>query len=85
MPYMLYTRESADRFRERYGDIVRARLRVYAAWIRSLPLLEWIPYLENVGTGDYEVVIGLICLCYREGLVNITFSSDYRRIRRDPG
>lgn len=82
---MLYTKEQADRFRDHYGDIVRARLRVYAEWIRSLPLLEWIPYIDEVSPKDYEVVIGLICLAYREGLVNLTFSSDFRRIRRDPG
>lgn len=82
---MLYTREEADSFRDRHADIVRARLRVYAAWIRNLPLLEWVPYLDQVSPADREAVIGLVCLCYRDGLVNITFSSDYRLIRRDPG
>lgn len=74
----------AEAFRERFGDIVRARLRVYAKWIRSLPLMEWVPYLEQVAERDREVVIGLICLCAMEGLVNFTFSQDYTRIRRDP-
>lgn len=83
--YMLYTKEQADLFEQNHAAIVRARLKVYASWISNLPLGEWIPFLEQVARKDYEVVIGLICLCYRKGLVNITFSRDYWKIRRDPG
>ena len=82
--YILRTRAQAERFRERYASIVRARLQVYVKWIRSLPLLTWVPYLSQVEEKDQEVVIGLICLCYLDGFVNITFSRDFRMIRRDP-
>ena len=82
--YILRTRAQAEHFRERYASIVRARLQVYVKWIRSLPLLTWVPYLSQVEEKDQEAVIGLICLCYLDGFVNITFSRDFRMIRRDP-
>lgn len=82
--YILRDKSEAEAFRERFGGIVRARLRVYAKWIRSLPLMEWTPYLDQVDEGDREIVIGLICLCLIEGKANLTFSGDFRRIRRDP-
>lgn len=82
--HILRTSAQADRFRELYADVIRARLRVYVRWIRSLPLLTWVPYLSQVEVKDQEAVIGLICLCYLDGIVNITFSRDFRMIRRDP-
>ena len=82
--HILRTSAQAERFRERYASIVRARLQVYVKWIRSLPLLTWVPYLSQVEEKDQEAVIGLICLCYLDGIVNITFSRDFRMIRRDP-
>lgn len=82
--YILRTRAQAEHFRERHASIVRARHRVYVKWIRCLPLLTWVPYLSQVEEKDQEAVIGLICLCYLDGVVNITFSRDFRMIRRDP-
>lgn len=82
--HILRTSAQADRFRELYADVIRARHRVYVRWIRSLPLLTWVPYLSQVEEKDQEAVIGLICLCYLDGIVNITFSRDFRMIRRDP-
>lgn len=82
--YVLYSREQEEAFRNRYANVIAARRRVYVNWLRSLPLLEWVDYLVQVSPRDYEAVIGLICVCHQERLVSITFSSDYRRIRRDP-
>lgn len=33
---------------------------------------------------DRKAVIGLICVCIQERLAAVTFSRDYRQIRRDP-
>lgn len=82
--YVLYSREQEEAFRNRYANVIAARRRMYVNWLRSLPLLEWVDYLVQVSSRDYEAVIGLICVCHQERLVSITFSSDYRRIRRDP-
>lgn len=81
--YVLYSREQEEAFRNRYANVIAARRRAYVKWLRSLPLLEWVDYLVQVSPRDYEAVIGLICLCHQERLVSITFSPDYRRIRRD--
>lgn len=82
--YILYTKEQEAAFRNRYANVIAARRRVYVKWLRSLPLLVWIDYLVQVSSRDYEAIIGLICICHQERLVSITFSPDYRRIRRDP-
>lgn len=82
--YILYTKEQEAAFRNRYANVIAARRRAYVKWLRSLPLLEWVDYLVQVSPRDYEAVIGPICVCHQERLVSITFSSDYRRIRRDP-
>ena len=82
--YVLYSRKQEEAFRNRYANVIAARRRAYVKWLRSLPLLEWVDYLVQVSPRDYEAVIGLICVCHQERLVSITFSSDYRRIRRDP-
>ena len=82
--YVLYSVEQMAAFRERFADVVAAMRFPYVGWLRSLPLMEWADYLAGVSPRDYEVVIGLICICYQEGLVSVTFSHDYRRIRRDP-
>lgn len=82
--YVLYSEGQMSAFRERFVGVIAARRRIYVNWIRRLPLLEWVDYLASVSPGDYEAVIGLICLCYQEGLVSVTFSPDYRLIRRDP-
>lgn len=82
--YVLYSKEQEEAFRNRYANVIAARRRVYVKWLRGLPLMEWVDYLVQVFPRDYEAVIGLICICYQERLVSITFSHDYRRIRRDP-
>ena len=82
--YVLYSRKQEEAFRNRYANVIAARRRAYVKWLRSLPLLEWVDYLVQVSPRDYEAIIGLICICHQERLVSITFSSDYRRIRRDP-
>lgn len=82
--YVLYSREQEEAFRNRYANVIAARRRAYVKWLRSLPLLEWVDYLVKVLPRDYEAVIGLICVYHQERLVSITFSPDYRRIRRDP-
>lgn len=82
--YALYTKEQEAAFRERFAGVIAARTAAYARWLRSLPLLEWVDYLQQVAPKDREAVIGLICVCVRERLISVTFSRDFRRIRRDP-
>lgn len=82
--YALHTDEQMSSFRKRFGGIIASRLGAYARWLRALPLMEWVDYSRNVASADLEAVVGLLCVCHREGLVRFTFSEDFRRIRRDP-
>ncbi len=82
--YVLYSREQEEAFRERYAGVIAASRTAYVGWLRGLPLLEWVDYLARISPRDHEAVIGLICVCHLERLVSVTFSSDYRLIRRDP-
>lgn len=82
--YVLYTREQEAAFRVRFAGVIAARQAAYVRWLRGLPLLEWVDYLRQVAPRDREAVIGLICVCVQERLAAVTFSRDYRLIRRDP-
>lgn len=66
----------------RHARLLRDYSSQYAAWIRSLPLMEWTPL--RLPKGQEGAVIGLICCLYYEGSVNITFSNTCTSIRRDP-
>lgn len=82
--YVLYSKDQEAAFRERFAGVIASRQAAYVRWLRGLPLLEWVDYLQQVAPKDREAVIGLICVCIQERLAAATFSSDYRLIRRDP-
>lgn len=82
--YVLYSKDQEVAFRKRFAGVIAARQAAYVRWLRTLPLLEWVDYLQQVAPKDHEAVIGLICVCIQERLVAVTFSRDYRRLRRDP-
>ncbi len=82
--YVLYSKDQEVAFRKRFAGVIAARQAAYVRWLRTLPLLEWVDYLQQVAPKDCEAVIGLICVCIQERLVAVTFSRDYRRLRRDP-
>ena len=80
--YLLNTDREIQEFRMRHARLLRDYSSQYAAWIRSLPLMEWTPL--RLPKGQEGAVIGLICCLYDEGSVNITFSNTCTSIRRDP-
>lgn len=80
--YLLNTDREIQGFRMRHARLLRDYSSQYAAWIRSLPLMEWTPL--RLPKGQEGAVIGLICCLYDEGSVNITFSNTCTSIRRDP-
>lgn len=80
--YLLNTDREIQEFRMRHARLLRDYSSQYAAWIRSLPLMEWTPL--RLPKGQEGAVIGLICCLYVEGSVNITFSNTCTSIRRDP-
>lgn len=80
--YLLNTEREIQEFRMRHARLLRDYSSQYAAWIRSLPLMEWTPL--RLPKGQEGAVIGLICCLYDEGSANITFSNTCTSIRRDP-
>lgn len=58
----------------------------YVQWVKRLPIdpqMRYVYYLRGVREEYYPLVVGMFCVLYQEGYVNITFSSDFRMIRRD--
>ena len=82
--YVLYSKDQVAAFRKRFAGVIAARQAAYVRWLRDLPLLKWVDYLQQVAPRDREAVIGLICVCIQERLAAVTFSRDYRLIRHDP-
>lgn len=80
--YLLKTDREIQEFRMRHARLLRDYSSQYAAWIHSLPFMEWTPL--RLPKGQEAAVIGLICCLYDEGTVNIAFSRSCTSIQRVP-
>ena len=78
--YLLRTESQISAFRDKYARIIADRGQAVADWFNALPLYQWVPL--KIRTGEEEVVIGLLCILYIDGRINITFSPDMWRIER---
>lgn len=72
-----------DAFRRRYAEIIAAKSPAVISWFRALPLYEWVPL--RIRSGEEEILIGLLCLLYQDGIINMSFSSDMCCIRHEAG
>ena len=79
--YLLRYDAQARAFRRRFREeaLVRA-MRSIEVWFQNLPLFEWVPFRPE--PGKEELIIGLLCLLYIDGRINLTFSSDMRSLQR---
>lgn len=82
--FLLRTDAQAEEFRTRYQAFISRHYDEYASWIGSLPLCIRTPYLSGVPDKAVPAVIGIICLLYIDGLVNIQFSDDMATVSRQP-
>lgn len=82
--YLLATRKNVEDFKSANSKIISTNRSKFIKWIKSLPLCEKVDYLKTVPDNEIPFVIGLICLLYWEGLVNISFHDEARMLSREP-
>lgn len=80
--FLIRTNGQAEGFKARYGDYVSSSAAQMEQWVKALPMGRWF----EVGTSSKaaEGVIGLLCLLYADGRINVTFNRQATAIRRDP-
>ena len=83
--YLLRTGRQIAGFRARYARFLASAGDEYVSWINSLPLWEWIDLRPRFDDKALPVVIGLICILYIDGKVNISFNETATGIRREDG
>ena len=84
-PYLLDTASKKAAFVAKYGRHIEKFRQPYINWISALPMMEWINPLQGSSTSNPEFVIGLVCLLYIEGEINISFSDPAAELlRREP-
>ena len=81
--YLLYTSRQIFAFRIRYAKYIAEQSDAYSLWINSFPAREWMDYLAGVPEQNIPVVIGVICILYIDGRINIDFNDSATRIRRN--
>lgn len=79
--YLLRTERQKADFLARFSLIVGQNAATLEAWFGRLPLYEWVQFKPPVG--KEEIVIGILCLLYLDGRINMSFSRDLRFIRRE--
>lgn len=81
LPYLLRTQGQIDAFKERHADLIREKGPTLAKWFNDLPLYRWTRL--QLRSGQEEATVGLLCILYLQGDINITFSRDGDYIQRE--
>lgn len=84
LSYLLRTSEEEASFRTEFADFIEDKEALYSAWINSLPLWEWCRFLIGVPEDKMQLVVGMVCITYIDGFVNISISRDGWMLRREP-
>lgn len=69
-------RESCAAFIEKYGE-------QYRDWFGRLPMFQWVP-LPYMNDKTARLVIGLLCILYLDGVINLNFNSAVTHVYRCP-
>lgn len=80
--YLLYYPSQIEAFRKNHAAELKNNAAAYRRWILSLPLMEWVPLILTPGAE--EVSIGIICVLYVDGYINISFHASMTKIVRCP-
>ena len=80
--YLLRTELEIKAFRNRYAEGIKKFAPQYLVWFNSLPIFQW--SMLRVTKQNAEFIIGLLCILYIDGKINITFSSDCAQIMHNP-
>lgn len=81
IPYLLRTQAQIDAFRESHGELIRVKSDPMASWFNGLPLYQWVRL--QCRPGEEAATVGLLCILYLDGRINISFSRDGEYIRRE--
>lgn len=82
--YFLYTEQQREAFIASNDAMIQKNRKAFANWINNLPLGVRLSYLDRIKENERPFVIGLICLLYCEGVVNVSFHEEGWSISRDP-
>lgn len=80
--YLLHYRYQIDSYREHYAAFIKKYGEKYRQWFQSLPMCEWVP-LPYMDEKTAKAVIGLLCILYIDGKINLTVNSDVTKVYRD--
>lgn len=80
--FLIRTDEQAGDFKARYGDYIESSSTQMEQWVKALPLGRW--FEVGMDPKAAEGVIGLLCILYVDGRINVTFNRQATAIRRDP-
>ena len=72
----------AEAFRNRYGAFIEKNTDAFLAWWDRLPLYEWVSLPFN-GNAVMEAGIGLLCLLYIDGIINLSFNETVTSVMRE--
>lgn len=81
--YLLYTESEIALFREQYAGFIEKYGEKYRQWFQRLPMFEWVP-LPYMNDKMARAVIGLLCILYIDGLINLTVNSAVSKVYRGP-
>lgn len=79
--YLLRYQCQIDQYRQQYAGFIEKYGERYRAWFQSLPLWEWVP-LPYMDERTAKAVIGLLCILYIDGMINLTFNSEVTKVQR---
>ena len=81
--YLLRTQREIALFREKYAGFIQKYGEQYRQWFQRLPMCEWVP-LPYMNDKMARAVIGLLCILYNDGHINLTVDNEVSKVFRGP-
>lgn len=81
--YLLHRKSQIDQYRSQYAGFIEKYGEQYRQWFQSLPMWEWVP-LPYMTEKMAKAVIGLLCILYIDGLINLTVNKEVTQVLRGP-
>ena len=81
--YLLRTQREIALFREQYAGFIQKYGEQYRQWFQRLPMCEWVP-LPCMNDKMARAVIGLLCILYIDGHINLTVNNEVSEVYRNP-
>lgn len=84
--YLLYYDSQIKAFREQYKKQILENKSSLRSWVEGLELERWYNYIRpSAPEAEIAFIVGLLCILYIDGEINITFSSGTAdKIKRGP-